>query len=90
MRCKPLKTDKDHKEATQSIKDFTSVAREKTRKNMCGICGSEKVYIRGKYPKTDNRLICSCCAYERLEQIHELSDKDYGQCYSMRKPIDQP
>lgn len=47
----------------------------------CGCCGSKMVYIRGKFPKEDNRLICPCCAYERLEQINDISNKDYGKSY---------
>ena len=47
----------------------------------CGVCGSELVYIRGKYPNTDKRKICPTCAYERLEQINEISNKDYGKAY---------
>lgn len=47
----------------------------------CGCCGGKKVYIRGKYPKQDKRLICPTCAYERLEQINEISSSNYGQAY---------
>jgi len=32
----------------------------------CGICGGEMVYIRGRYPNTDNRKVCPTCTTERL------------------------
>lgn len=51
------------------------------RSTGCGICGSKMVYIRGKYPKDKKRKICPTCAYERLEQINEISSRDYGKCY---------
>jgi hypothetical protein len=47
----------------------------------CGICGSKMVWIRGKYPSEKKRKVCPTCAQERLEQIHDISRKDYGQAY---------
>lgn len=47
----------------------------------CGICGSALVGIRAKYPKGPMRLICACCTYERLEQINEISNPNYGIAY---------
>ena len=35
----------------------------------CNICGSRKVYIRRRYPKESDRLICPCCLVEELEDI---------------------
>lgn len=40
----------------------------------CGCCGAPMVSIRGKYPKLESRIICPVCAYETLEQIHEISN----------------
>lgn len=48
---------------------------------LCGICGGKQIYIRGRYPHTDNRLTCPTCCQERLDQIRDVSDKDYGKCY---------
>lgn len=45
----------------------------------CNICGSEKVGIRGKYPKDEKRQICPTCAQERLEQIQEITSEHYKQ-----------
>lgn len=45
----------------------------------CNVCGGKMVYIRGRYPGTDNRLVCPTCAVERLEQIRKISSPDYGQ-----------
>lgn len=47
----------------------------------CSCCGGKQVYIRGKHPKDDNRLVCPTCAVERLEQIQTIADKDYGKAY---------
>ena len=54
------------------IKDYTG----------CGICGGKLVWIRGKYPKDDRREICPTCAYERLETIHEMTNKDCAKAYT--------
>ena len=50
------------------IKDFKT----------CGICGGILVYIRGRYPNHDNRLVCPCCLQERIEQINDISSINYG------------
>lgn len=50
-------------------------------KNRCNVCGDNLVYIRGKYPNTDKRSTCPTCTTERLEQINEISSKDYGKTY---------
>ena len=47
----------------------------------CCICGGETVLIRGKYPNTQQRNVCPQCTTERLEQISEISSKDYGKTY---------
>jgi hypothetical protein len=44
----------------------------------CGICGGKQVLIRGRYPQTENRLVCPTCCQERLEQIRDISDRNYG------------
>ena len=35
----------------------------------CNMCGSKKVFIRGKYPKEPDREICPCCLVEKLEDM---------------------
>uniref|UniRef100_A0A6H1ZWB8 Uncharacterized protein n=1 Tax=viral metagenome TaxID=1070528 RepID=A0A6H1ZWB8_9ZZZZ len=47
-------------------------------KDICGICGGKQVKIRGRYPKTSDRLVCPTCCQERLERINHISDKNYG------------
>ncbi len=42
----------------------------------CGVCGSRLVFIRGRYPQEKKRKICPTCAYEKLEQIHEITDQE--------------
>lgn len=48
----------------------------------CTVCGSKLVYIRGRYPHTEEREVCPTCAVERLEQIREIVSPDYGQAYT--------
>jgi hypothetical protein len=47
----------------------------------CSCCGGKQVYIRGRYPNTDNRLVCPTCATERLEQIQTIADHSYGKSW---------
>lgn len=48
----------------------------------CNSCGGKQTLIRGRYPKTESRLICPTCAYERLEQINDISSPHYGKTYT--------
>lgn len=48
---------------------------------ICSICGGKQSYTRGRYPGEDNRLVCPTCCIERLEQIRDIADKDYGKAY---------
>jgi hypothetical protein len=50
----------------------------------CGICGAEQVLIRGKHPHEDKRTVCPTCCQERLDQISNISDRDYGKCYTAK------
>lgn len=45
----------------------------------CNICGSGLVLIRGQFPADPKRHTCPTCVTERLEHIHEISGKNYGQ-----------
>ena len=33
----------------------------------CNMCGQKLTLIRGRYPKEPKRLVCACCATEKLE-----------------------
>jgi len=44
----------------------------------CGICGGRTVEIRGRYPHDPKRNVCPTCCAERLDQIREISDQNYG------------
>jgi len=44
----------------------------------CGVCATPMVLIRGRYPKDDKRWVCADCLQSRMEQIHDLSSRDYG------------
>lgn len=48
----------------------------------CGICGHKMIYIRGRPPRMDTRLTCPQCTQERLEQIRQIADPNYGIVYS--------
>lgn len=50
-------------------------------KQGCRVCGGTMVFIRGKYPGADKREVCPTCAWERLEQINEISQPNYGMAY---------
>jgi len=47
----------------------------------CDICGGQMVWIRGRYPNQDGRHVCPTCLAERMDQIRELADPDYGRAY---------
>ena len=44
----------------------------------CGVCGGKMALIRGRYPHTDKRSVCPTCLCERMEQIREIADDNYG------------
>jgi hypothetical protein len=44
----------------------------------CGLCGGYLSIIRGRYPKSDNRVVCPTCLADRMENINEISGKNYG------------
>ena len=48
-------------------------------KHQCNVCGGIMVYIRGRHPGHDNRLVCPTCAVESLEQI--IPPSEYGRHY---------
>jgi len=52
--------------------------------NTCRICGNELVEIRGKYPNQEKRKVCATCTTERLEQIFEIANPDYGKAYQQQ------
>jgi len=56
-------------------------------KGSCGCCGSQMVEIRGRYPYDTKRRVCPTCCAERLDQIREISDKNYGVA-SQERPTD--
>ena len=45
----------------------------------CACCGGKMVYIRGRHPGMDNRLVCPTCMAETLDDIKERLRTDYGQ-----------
>lgn len=47
----------------------------------CNCCGGKQVFIRGRYPHQDNRLVCPTCCQVRLEQIEQISSSGYGKAY---------
>jgi len=59
----------------------TSAIKEEDSKG-CDICGGKLAIIRGRYPNDDKREVCPTCATEKLESIHDLSNKDYGKTYT--------
>lgn len=45
----------------------------------CACCGGKMVYVRGRHPGMDNRLVCPTCITETLDDIKERLRADYGQ-----------
>lgn len=49
-----------------------------TENKGCNICGGSLVQIRSRYPQQEPRKVCPTCTTERLEQIQEISNPNYG------------
>jgi len=47
----------------------------------CDICGGKMVYIRGRHPGMDNRIVCPTCMAETLDDIKGRLRDDYGKAY---------
>ena len=47
----------------------------------CDICGGKMVYIRGRHPGMDNRIVCPTCMAETFDDIKSLLRDDYGKAY---------
>lgn len=45
----------------------------------CDCCGGKMVYIRGRHPGMDNRLVCPTCMAETLDDIKGRLRTNYGQ-----------
>lgn len=50
----------------------------------CGICAGQLVLIRGRHPRDAEREVCPVCLADRLDQIREISDKNYGRSCTVR------
>lgn len=74
---------KNNQSEVQSLKQEVLFVDENIKG--CGICGGKLSLIRGKYPGHDKREVCPTCTTERLEQINEISSKDYGVAYQEKK-----
>jgi len=57
-------------------------------KGSCGICGGSMVEIRGRYPREIKRIVCPTCLAERMDNIRELCDPDYGKSYQAQERIE--
>ena len=47
----------------------------------CEVCGGRMVYIRGRHPGRDNRIVCPTCMAETLDDIKGRLRDDYGRAY---------
>lgn len=50
----------------------------------CSICGGRMVFIRGRHPGMDNRVVCPTCMAEKLDDIKDRLRGDYGQVMQAR------
>ena len=44
----------------------------------CLVCGGKEVYIRGKHPGDEMRLVCPTCLMEKIELLREIISPSYG------------
>ena len=63
--------------AKKALQDASFSQKGDPRKT-CGLCGGYLSIIRGRYPKSDNRVVCPTCLADRMENINEISGKNYG------------
>ena len=63
----------------KTLKDMESNEPESSKG--CSICGSKMVYIRGKHPGDDRRIVCPTCLAERMDIIRQVVDDDYGKAF---------
>lgn len=40
------------------------------------------VEIRGRYPKDPKRSVCPTCLADRMDDIREMADRNYGVAYT--------
>lgn len=66
-----------------STSELTTPARHVGSDDLlgCGVCGGRMVFVRGRYPGTDNRKVCPTCLADRMDMIRELTSAEYGQAY---------
>ncbi len=57
------------------------ISLETGESSHCNVCGSFLVTVRGKHPGDEKRKTCPTCTLEKLEQIREISDSNYGKAY---------
>lgn len=55
----------------------------------CDICAGRMIFIRGRHPGTDNRLVCPTCLAERMDSIRDMTDPEYGKAYTATPPINK-
>ena len=84
IKHKPIPAEK--KEYIGGTISLNDLPKPKDRIECCGICGGSLVEIRGRYPNEPQRKVCPTCCAERLDQIKEISDRNYGVAYT-EKPI---
>lgn len=68
-----------------TIQKFVALSDILRKEEQCGACGGTQVYVRGRYPTHDNRLVCPTCLADRMDNIHEISSKHYGIAVSEKK-----
>ena len=67
--------------STEITKPAEREASDMTELLCCDICGGRMVYIRGRHPEMDNRLVCPTCIAETLDDIKSRLRDDYGRAY---------
>ena len=47
----------------------------------CDCCGGLMVYVRGRHPGMDNRLVCPTCMAETLDDIKQRMETAHRKIY---------
>ncbi len=66
---------------THPIKSDKIGASELSDLLCCDACGGKMVYIRGRHPGMEKRIVCPTCMAETLDDIKGRLSDDYGRAY---------
>jgi len=75
----PHFTKCDTSKLEKAFDEFFEDPREKNKtKNKCPECGEKTVIIRGRFPRSNRRIVCPACLADRLDSIAEIASPYYN------------